>query len=105
MPQGKYQNPIVRRIEFVQRDIAGLATRDEQLAEPVGNRPTDERIAFQHGEPAEDKIEGCQRRGGFQLEEKLDQALQIGIGACGYDYFGHTLGLGFRVFRPCSLAR
>ena len=100
MPDSKNQNRIVDRLEAVQRDIPGAATRDNEFAQPGFHWPADQRVTLGDEHGLDYQLE--RRLGGtwITIQQEVTEALQVPKGLCGVDQSRQDFALGLASFFP-----
>mgnify|MGYP001588917261 FL=1 len=78
MPQGQNTDLILLGQETIQRDVAGLAIGDDQLANLPMNAPSDQRMAGQGFNGMADRGGGSRRRPRIMLSQKIERAFEGG---------------------------
>ena len=86
----------------VERDVAGPAVRDDELAQAVRHGATDERMALEDGDGLLNGLGGRPRGTGVLLGQKLEEPLEVRERPRGLDQRRHRFALWRVTLRPLA---
>lgn len=104
MSQREDDHHVISFPVLIERDIAGPATRDNQLAQVLFSRAADLRVAFQDLKRVDNQVEDLGRGDQIFRREKFNQPLEVRPGAFPEYYLRQRLRRGRRAGLPAMRA-
>ena len=105
MPNGQYADEVVGLGVPVQRNIAGSAPRDDELAQSFFSGSAHQRMALEHGKRIMDELNRLCRLTGAMFRQEISEPLEIRESAVVERYLGQRLRRGLRTRLPAARAR
>ncbi len=100
MANGQHQDLFQAGFVPVERNVAGLASRQNELAAAARPRTSYERVAGQDLYPRTDRLHRVEGKGRVGGSKELEDALQVRQRARGERYFRNATDLGRCTFSP-----
>ena len=100
------QNPddLKRGIKTIKCKIPGCSPRDNEFVNVIVDSSSNERMGFENADCTSDALKRLRRSLGRGLQQKLDNAFQVGECLVGVDYLRQRTGFGREVLRPAIFA-
>ncbi len=77
MPDSEDEHRVVRAFKTVQRNIPGVAARDQDFAQSCASRSADQGMIRENAHGALDQRDGALRRGWIAFAQEFDQLLKL----------------------------
>lgn len=100
MPYGEHKHRILLKRIAVQRNIARLAARNNELSEPLLCEAPDQGMILQDVDRFGDEIDRFQRSGGLSLQEEIRDPPEISKRSLRVDYARQVFALGLGADLP-----
>ncbi len=104
MTDGEDQNDVLIRLDAVEGDIAGLASRNHKFSEPMLDGTANQWMTFQHGNCFLDQPNRLRRGGRIDLDQEVGKSLEIGQRLFRVDQPRQDFAFGLPGFLPAMRA-
>ena len=104
MADGQDQDGVLIRLEAVEGDIAGLASRNHKFSEPMLDGTANQLMTFQHGNGFLDQPHRLCGGGRIDLDQEIGKSLEIGQRLFRVDQPRQDFAFGLLGFLPAMRA-